>query len=80
MIIACFLFKKHRDPKPVNVMKTQIVAHAKTRCLADFPPEVSQRLSGTFVFLLYDNFLQEGNDRAVTELTGTEKDQEWDAE
>lgn len=56
-------------------MKTQTAAHVKTRCFADFVI-YSLTMSEQRFCLVYSHFLQDGNERAVTDLTGAEKHQE----
>lgn len=56
-------------------MEIQTAAHVKTRCSADFAFAVSRRLSGTYVSDTPISFT-DGNERAVTDVTGTEKEQE----
>lgn len=46
----------------------------KTRCFADF--SFSLTTSEPNLYLLYDHFLQDRNERAVADMTGSEKGQD----
>lgn len=80
MILACFpLNWRHGNLKRVPVMRRQSENPNSSPCENQVLCRLFIHSLATLEWnfcLLYSHFLQDGNERAVTDLTGTEKHQE----